>query len=156
MKTYDKETISDLIDGKLKWKRLKEIISSEKDADRFEKVVEILQERLGWKEKIVLPLSEHLYIVEKNKKYIIKCDCGYEFCDYRENFKTKCKVILRDTVELMEEIYPPYMHSDPELMELREYCCPGCFTLLEIEAVPPGYPVIFNFLPDLESLYEPK
>ncbi|NVM31825.1 MAG: acetone carboxylase subunit gamma [Candidatus Helarchaeota archaeon] len=156
MKTYDKETISDLIDGNLKWKKVKEIISSEKDADRFEKVVEILQERLGWKEKIVLPLSEHLYIVEKNKKYIIKCDCGYEFCDYRENFKTKCKVILRDSVELMEEIYPPYMHSDPELMELREYCCPGCFTLLEIEAVPPGYPVIFNFLPDLESLYEPK
>ncbi|MHA1329265.1 MAG: acetone carboxylase subunit gamma [Promethearchaeota archaeon] len=46
------------------------------------------------------------------------------------------------------------MGSDPEWMELREYYCPGCFTLLDTESVPPGYPVIFNFLPDIDAFYE--
>jgi acetone carboxylase gamma subunit len=39
-------------------------------------------------------------------------------------------------------------------MEIREYICPGCATLLEVDAVPPGWPVIFDFLPDLEGFYE--
>jgi len=39
-------------------------------------------------------------------------------------------------------------------MEIREYICPTCATLLEVESVPPGWPVIFDFLPDLESFYE--
>jgi acetone carboxylase gamma subunit len=46
------------------------------------------------------------------------------------------------------------MHSDPEWMELREFYCPGCFALLEVEAVPPGYPVLFDFQPDIDGLYE--
>jgi acetone carboxylase gamma subunit len=37
---------------------------------------------------------------------------------------------------------------------LREYFCPGCLALLEVEAVPPGYPVIHDFVPDLEGFYE--
>ena len=45
------------------------------------------------------------------------------------------------------------MHCDPEWMELREYFCPACWCLLEVEAVPPGYPVVFDFLPDLETFY---
>ncbi|MBY9015712.1 MAG: acetone carboxylase subunit gamma, partial [Candidatus Lokiarchaeota archaeon] len=38
--------------------------------------------------------------------------------------------------------------------ELREFFCPNCFTLLDVEAVPPGYPIIFNFLPDIDAFYE--
>ena len=37
---------------------------------------------------------------------------------------------------------------------LREFYCPGCYTLLEVEACPPGYPVQFDFLPDLEAFHE--
>jgi acetone carboxylase gamma subunit len=29
----------------------------------------------------------------------------------------------------------------------------GCLAQLEVEAVPSGYPVIFDFLPDLEGFY---
>ena len=36
---------------------------------------------------------------------------------------------------------------------LREYFCPGCKTLLEVEAVPPGYPISHDFVPDLEGFY---
>jgi acetone carboxylase gamma subunit len=45
------------------------------------------------------------------------------------------------------------MHGDPAWNHLREYFCPGCHTLLEVEAVPPGYPVVHDFVPDLEGFY---
>lgn len=154
MVKYDKKTLERLIDGDLTWIELKPIISGRKDPDRFDMILEILQEKVPWKEKIILPLHEHLYIVAKNDQRIVKCDCGHEFGDYRINWKTKCRVLVRDTTEEIDELYPKYMGSDPEWEELREYYCPGCYTLLDVEAVPPGYPTIFNFLPEIDVFYE--
>ncbi|MEM2618359.1 MAG: acetone carboxylase subunit gamma [Candidatus Hadarchaeales archaeon] len=150
----DRKTIEDMIDGKLDKRELYKIIAGRKDPERFKMVIEIFQSRVKWKEKILLPLSEHLFIVNKNGKPIVKCSCGYEFGDYRINWKFKARVFVRDTRETIEEIYKKYMGSHPDWMELREYYCPGCYTLLEVEAVPPGYPVLFDFLPDLKTLYE--
>ena len=154
MKTLDTHQLERLIDGELPWDEQKAIISGRKDLDRFNNVIEIFQTRLGWKEKILLPLHEHLFIVAKDGQRIVKCDCGYEFGDYSTNWKTKCRIRVRDTAEDINKLYPKYMGSDPEWMELREYFCPGCFTLLDTESVPPGYPVIFNFLPDIDTFYE--
>lgn len=154
MSKYDKKTLERMLDGELAWEELKPIIAGRKDPDRFEKLMEILQERVPWKEKILLPLHEHLYVVAKEGKRIVKCDCGYEFGDYKENWKTKCRVRVRDKAEEIEELYPKYMGSDPEWMELREYFCPGCLALLDVESVPPGYPTVFNFLPDIDTFYE--
>ncbi|MHA1208454.1 MAG: acetone carboxylase subunit gamma [Candidatus Freyarchaeota archaeon] len=154
MSKYDKRTLERLIDGELTWEELKPIIAGRKDPDRFDRLLEILQERVPWKEKILLPLHEHLYVVAKEGERIVKCDCGYEFGDYRENWKTKCRVRVRDTAEEIEELYPKYMGCHPDWMEIREYYCPGCFALLEVETVPPGYPSVFNFLPDIDTFYE--
>ena len=154
MVQYDKKTLERMIDGKLSWDELKPIISGRKDPNRFDMIIEILQERVVWSEKILLPLHEHLHIVAKDGQRIVKCDCGNEFGDYRENWKTKCRVRVRDTVEEIEELYPKYMGCDPDWEELREYYCPNCFSLLDTEAVPPGYPTIFNFLPDIDTFYE--
>ena len=57
-----KEELKDLYQGRLPWPRVKEIMSQPKDDDRFEKALEVLQERVGWPERILLPLGEHLYI----------------------------------------------------------------------------------------------
>jgi acetone carboxylase gamma subunit len=154
MVKYDQKSLERLIDGDLSWDELKAIIAGRKDPDRFDRILNILQHRMPWKEKILLPLHEHLYVVSKEGKRIVKCDCGYEFGDYRENWKTKCRVRVRDTAKDIEELYPKYMGCDPEWEELREYFCPGCFTLLDVEAVPPGYPTVFNFLPDIDIFYE--
>lgn len=154
MVKYDEKTLERLINGELTWEELKPIIAGRKDPDRFDKVINILQNRVPWKEKIILPLHEHLYIVSKEGKRIVKCDCGYEFGDYKENWKKKCRVRVRDSIQEIRELYPRYMGSDPEWEELREYICPGCLTLLDVEAVPPGYPVIFNFLPDIDAFYK--
>lgn len=153
MAMYEKKTLADLVSGNLPWAELKEMMSRDKDPERFKGVLEVLQEQVSFNERILLPLGPHLYIVQKGPDRIVKCDCGYEFTDYRQNWKTKSRVRVRDTEEAMAELFHPDMGSDPEWMELREFYCPGCFSLLETEAVPPGYPVLFDFLPDLEGFF---
>jgi acetone carboxylase gamma subunit len=150
----DKDTLRDLVDEKLPRGQIRAIQSGFKDADRFDKYVAILQERVPWTDQIVLPFGEHLFIVAMgDEDYRIKCDCGYEFCDYRENWKLEALINVRETVEELREIYPDKMHGDPAWNVLREYFCPGCKTLLEVEAVPPGYPPVHDFVPDLEGFY---
>ena len=151
----DRDTLRDLVDEKLPRAQVRSIQSSFKDADRFDKYVEILQERVKWDDPIVLPFGEHLFIVSKgNGTYRVKCDCGHEFCDYRENWKLEALIRVRDTEEKLGQIYPEKMSGDPRWNHLREYFCPGCKTMLEVEAVPPGYPVIHDFVPDLEGFYQ--
>jgi len=151
----DTQTLRDLLDEKLPRGQVRAIQSSYKDADRFEKYLTVLQERVPWDEKIVLPFGEHLFIVAKGSgSYVVKCDCGHEFCDYRENWKLEALINVRSTPAQLQEIYPEKMHGHPDYNSLREFFCPGCRTLLEVEAVPPGYPVVHDFLPDLEGFYE--
>jgi acetone carboxylase, gamma subunit len=150
----DVETLRDLVEERLPRGQVRAIQSSYKDADRFDKYLQLLQERVPWDDRIVLPFGEHLFIVLKNGKHLVKCECGHEFCDYRENWKLNALIHVRETDQELQEIYPEKMSGDPRWNGLREYFCPGCKTLLEVEAVPPGYPVIHDFLPDLEGFYE--
>jgi acetone carboxylase gamma subunit len=156
MPIYPKDVIRDLIDGNLPWQAAKPIMSEFKDADRFAIYVEILQDRVPWKERILLPIGEHLYIVQKGEGAagrVVKCDCGHEFGPATESWKLGALVYVRDDRESLDEIYPGARKCDPEWMELREYYCPGCKTQLEVEAVPPGYPVVFDFEPDIDGFY---
>jgi len=73
----DKKTLERMIEGNLKWDELKPIISGRKDQNRFDKIMEIIQEKVKWIEKILLPLHEHLYVVAKDGQRIVKCDCGH-------------------------------------------------------------------------------
>ena len=154
MVSYDENTLERMIDGDLTWEELKPIIAGRKDPDRFDKIINILQKKVTWKDQIILPFHEHLYIVSKDGKRIVKCDCGYEFGDYKINWKTKCRIRVRSTEEQIAELYPKFMGCHVDWQELREYFCPGCLTLLDVEAVAPGYPTIFNFLPDIDGFYE--
>lgn len=150
---YTKTDLRDLYDGNLRWEKVKEIMSQPKDDDRFEKYIEILQERVPWSEKILLPIGEHLSVVQKDGERIVKCDCGQEFGDYRNNWKLSALIFVRDDREKLEEIYPGVKCPDPTLGEVREYYCPGCAAMLKVESVPIGYPIVFEFLPDIDSFY---
>jgi acetone carboxylase, gamma subunit len=154
MPTYEKNTIASLIDGELPWPQVKSMMSDYKDADRFDKYVAVLQERVRFPERILLPIGEHLHIVSKGKERIVKCDCGHDFGDYQQNWKLRASIRVRATDEELEPIYSGPRKCDPAWMEIREFICPNCSTLLEVEAAPPGYPIIFDFLPDLESFYQ--
>lgn len=151
--SYSKEDLRDLYDGSLPWHKTFEIMSKPKDDDRFDKYVEILQERVSYEERIIMPLGDHLNVVQKGGERIVKCDCGHEFGDWRQNWKLNALIFVRDDTEKLEEIYPGLKCPDPNLCEVREFYCPVCASLLKVEAVPVGCPAVFDVLPDIDSFY---
>jgi acetone carboxylase gamma subunit len=151
---YPISVVRDLLDGNLPWAETHQIMSGHKDADRFQKYRTIVQERLGGEEEVVLPIGERLVIVRRGTEFVVRCDCGHEFGDFRTNWKLHARILVRDSAETLEEIYPGRLKCNPKWMEIRELICPGCAALLEVEAAPPGYPLTFDLLPDIEAFYE--
>jgi acetone carboxylase, gamma subunit len=150
----DEGTLGLLIDGQLPWDDVHHIQSSYKDPKRFDTYVKVLQSRVSWTDPIILPLSPYLMIVKNPAGvYAVKCLCGYDFGDYRQNWKTQALINVRDTNEKMEELWPGPRSPDPEKNEVREFFCPSCGKQLEVDAVPPGYPILANFTPNLEAFY---
>ncbi len=149
------EIVASLVNGTIPWDQAKELIRlNPKDKDRFWKYLAVLQAKVAWKEKILLRISDHLYIVARGKERLVKCDCGHEFGDYRVNWKLASRVYVRRSADEMAEVFPVDISMpDPRLAELREYYCPGCFSLLATEVVPRGFPPFFEMLPDLDAFY---
>ena len=154
MPEYDRQTLKQLKHGELPFEQVRAIQSNHKDKQRFFEMLALAQEAVSWSDRILIPYAEHLYVVEKSdKSRVVKCDCGHEFSDVKQNWKLQSLVYVRDTEEKINEIYPHMLGCDPQWMHLREYICPNCGTLLEVEAVPPGYPIVFDFQPDIDAFY---
>lgn len=154
--TMSQETLRDMLDEKLPRHTVKDIQSSIKDPDRFDKWLSVLQARAGYDDPIVLPYGEGMNIVKRlsDGEYVIRTDAGADLCAWNENWKMHAVVYVRDSDQSYEEIYPKLGHPDPTWQELREFYCPISGALLETEAVPPGYPVVHEYLPDLRGFYE--
>ena len=151
--TLERETLEAMLDEKLSRREVKEIQSGYKDPDRFENWIAVLSERLPYDDPIVLPMGEGLNVVRSEGELVIRCDCGHDFCPPTRNWKMEAAIYVRDDIDTLLEVYPKMAHCDPEWMELRELYCPSCARQLETEAVPPGYPVVHEFLPDIEGFY---
>jgi acetone carboxylase gamma subunit len=152
----NKDNFQRLIEGTLPWEEVKKVIrDSDEDTERFTKYIEILQERVAWKDKILLRISDHLYIVLKDDgQRVVKCDCGQELGDYRINWKLSCRIYARRTdEEIAEVITIPETRHNTDLVEIREFYCPECYALLGVEVVPHGYPPTFEMFPDLDTFY---
>jgi acetone carboxylase gamma subunit len=175
----DCETLGAMLDERLSRREIKDIQSGYKDPDRFEKWIAVLQERVPYDEPIVLPMGEGLNVVRASADpagsgrapaaeasddggsrpapepggLVVRCDCGHDFCPPHRNWKMEAVVYVRDDADKLLEVYPKMAHCDPEWMELREFYCPSCARQLETEAVPPGYPVVHEFLPDIQGFY---
>ena len=64
MSSYSREIIGELVAGTLPWHQTKRIMSAYKDEDRFFKVLSVLQDRVSWDDRILLPIGDHLFIAE--------------------------------------------------------------------------------------------
>ncbi|MGC0154262.1 acetone carboxylase subunit gamma [Chromobacterium vaccinii] len=155
MSAYTDEQIAHLVDGALDWDTVFRMLAMPKDGGRFEQYLAALQARVSFKDRIVLPLGPHLYIVQsaETKRWLTQCGCGNVFCGYRENWKLHAVVYVRDTEEAMAEVYPKLMAPDTKWQVYREYYCPRCGTMHDVEAPTPWYPVIHDFEPDIEAFY---
>ena len=151
-----KELIAQLISGQITdddITRLQRL--PRKDLDRFAKYVAVLQSRVSWPDQILLRLGDKIYVVRNaQNQRVVKCDCGQEFGDYRQNWKLRCKVRVRRTLAEMREVYDPAPACpEPGWQEIREFFCPTCATQHAVEVVAPGYPIVFEMLPDLDKFY---
>jgi acetone carboxylase gamma subunit len=153
MADFHKADIEKLIDGVLPWPATQDMLKSPKDPDRFDKYVEIMQERVEFDDRILLPLTPTLFIVACDGQRVVKCRCGHPFGDYRVNWKLSALIHVRDDEKSMSKVYKGREMPDPAWIQIREYICGGCGTQLEVEAVPRGCPPDFDFLPDLDTFY---
>lgn len=153
--TVERATLEALVDGGLPSSQVRQIQAGTKDAERFDTYLSILQDRWPFPEdRLLLPYGLHLAIVElPTGERVVKSDAGHVFGDFRENWKLNALIRVRNTTSAMHEVYPEKMNPDPEWNELREYYDPISFNLLDVESVPPGYPTVHDFLPDLETFY---
>ena len=103
MGSFSKEVIADLVAGTLPWPQTRRVMSAYKDDDRFFKYVAVLQDRVEWKDPILLPVSDHLFICQSGDERVTKCECGHSFGDYRKNWKLNAHIIVRDTEESLRE-----------------------------------------------------
>jgi acetone carboxylase gamma subunit len=156
MSTYTQEQVNNMVAGTLDWDTTFRMLSMPKDADRFSMYLHTLQANVTFPDKIVLPLSPHMYIVQsvKTKKWIVKCDCGHEFCGYKENWKLFANIYVRDNAEAMAEVYPKFMAPDTNWQVYREYYCPSCGVMHDVECPVPWYPVMHDFEPDIDTFYK--
>ncbi len=150
------DLVGQLIDGTIDADNVQRLLRMErKDKDRFFKYIEALQARVVWPDPILLRLGDSLYIVHKPAGgRVVKCRCGHEFGDYRRNWKLGCRIRTRRTQAEMLEVYDPAPACPAEgWQEIREFFCPECATQHAVEVVAPGYPVVFEMLPDLDKFY---
>jgi acetone carboxylase, gamma subunit len=147
---YGKNQIADLMAGRLSSDDLQRLQRQPKDAGRAALVRQVVQERLGWAEPVLLCLQEHLYIVGERATATVRCDCGHDFGDYRRNWKEAALVFERDPGDGL--VYRGPRAASADWNVLREFYCPGCAVQLDVEVVPRGYPFVFNFLPEESEL----
>jgi acetone carboxylase gamma subunit len=157
MSKVDRALIEQLVEGRISRHDARTLLRMEnKDSERFALYLEVLQARVPWPDRILLRISDHLYVVRRanDGARVVKCDCGQEFGDYRCNWKTAAQLRVKTTLPEFEAIYyPPAAAPEPGWNEIREFYCPGCYAQLAVEVVPPGYPFIFEVLPDLDRYY---
>lgn len=151
-----RELIRQLVDGTIDEDNAERLLKlPRKDKERFFNYLAVLQERVPWDDRILLRLCDRLYIVAKERgERVVQCECGHVFGDYRENWKLKCKIRSRKTLAEMGEVYDPAPAvPEPGWQEVREFFCPSCATQHAVEVVAPGYPIVFEMLPDLDCFY---
>lgn len=152
----DQALVKQLVDGTIATQDATRLLKlPRKDKDRFWKYLAVLQEKVSWDDTILLRLTDKLYIVrDAEGGRVTKCECGHVFGDYRVNWKLDCRIRTRRTNEEMGQVYDP-APAVPEAgwQEIREYFCPECVTQHAVEVVAPGYPPVFEMLPDLDTFY---
>ncbi len=151
-----KALIKQLVDGTIDKDNSTRLLKMDrKDKDRFFNYIAVLQEQARWDDRILMRLGDKVYIViNTERQRVVKCECGHEFCDYRKNWKLECKIRTRRTLDEMQQVYDlaPAV-PEPGWQEIREFFCPSCASQLAVEIVAPGYPIVFEMLPDLDKFY---
>jgi hypothetical protein len=91
----------------------------------------------------ILSLTPYVDIVldDQGRKLAVCSQCGFAYCEANENFKLYCLIYERDP----SYFHPGRLAYDKEWCLFREFYCPSCASQIEVEAVPPGMPILWNY-----------
>ncbi len=82
--------------------------------------------------------------------------CDHEVGPAREPYKHGLLVCARDPREIHKPILDPSYEftfaPDPTWVQIVEYYCPECATMMEVEYLPPGHPPLNDMEFDLDAL----
>jgi acetophenone carboxylase len=97
---------------------------------------------------VLCELTPHINVVEdeQGRKILVCSKCGFGYCETKENFKLYSLINERAP----EEIYSGRLAFDKDWCIFREFYCPGCGVQTEVEATPPGTPILHLY--ELEEL----
>jgi hypothetical protein len=91
----------------------------------------------------LLSLTPYVDIVidEEGRRLAVCSKCGFVYCEANNNFKLYCLVYEREP----SDFWPGRLAYDKEWCIFREFYCPSCASQVEVEAVPPGSPILHNY-----------
>ncbi len=83
--------------------------------------------------------------------------CNHEIHSARENYKEGLLVYVRDPREIHRPILDPERYEftfapDPNWVQIIEYYCPQCATMMEVEYLPPGHPPKYDMQFDIDAM----
>ncbi len=82
--------------------------------------------------------------------------CSRAIISARENYKKGCLIRDRDPREIWTPVSGEELDycPDPQWCSIVEYYCPGCGTMVEVDVLPPGHPIVHDIAPDIDRLRE--
>lgn len=92
-------------------------------------------------------ISEYLEVIDEGGKKVIRCRCGYSIGPASENYK-------KNVFQKESPLSAAGPHINPHNIGVggfvfRQFCCPGCFTLLGTEIALKGDPLLWDIQPKL-------
>ncbi|WP_036516735.1 acetone carboxylase subunit gamma [Nevskia soli] len=103
-----------------------------------------------------VPMTEYLEIDLDRELWLCRV-CGHEIGPARGLYKEGLLVHARDPREIHKPVLDPEMYEftfapDPSWVQILEYYCPSCATMVEVEYLPPGHPPVHDMDFDIDAL----
>jgi acetone carboxylase gamma subunit len=103
-----------------------------------------------------IPMTEYLQIDLERELWMCRT-CAGDLGPARRPYKEGLLVYARDPREIHKPILNPELYEftfapDPKWVQILEFYCPGCGTLIEAEYLPPGHPPVNDMEFDLDAL----
>lgn len=97
----------------------------------------------GTPEIVLMPMGTHTRLVEIAGKKVVRCKCGYIFCQANENWKEYAGFAIVSPTNAGPLVK---LHED---LEMREYTCPKCARLHSVEVMTRDEPPLWDIEPEL-------
>lgn len=94
-------------------------------------------------------VNAYLRVTEHEDRLVLRCRCGKVLGSAGDNYK-RLSHETRRPIQAAGSCADPYRIGEGRF-ELREYACPSCLVLYEIEVALTGDPILDDVLLDLEG-----